>query len=232
MNNIQLHPRTLVRRTYRREITERDYQSALGVAAMCMCVNDLLTGICVQTANVIKATPLYRHKVKKLTNALIKARQKYDLSTMAMYKRDGVTVLDFFDAQNDELAQDVEMLRFQIKQDVDKVKAPYSNELSYLMLAEIIGHYALGFFDCAVRTMRCRAAIIMNNIYSPHDVYNGIKMLIQAVSEAIKVNALKIEMSQNALTAFDNLTDKLQDMKRADNNLQTIYETNNNDNGK
>ena len=95
MNNIQLHPRTLVRRTYRRDITERDYQSSMGVAAMCMCINDLLTGICVQTANVIKATPLYRHKVKQLTNALIKARQKYDLSTMAMYKRDGITVLDF-----------------------------------------------------------------------------------------------------------------------------------------
>lgn len=227
MNNIQLHPRTLVRRTYRRDITERDYQSAMGVAAMCMCINDLLTGICVQTANVIKATPLYRHKVKQLTNALIKARQKYDLSTMAMYKRDGITVLDFFDAQNDELAQDVELLRLQIKQDVDNVKAPYSNELSYLMLAEVIGHYASGFFDCAVRTMRCRAAIIMSDIYSPHDVYNSVKMLIKAVGDAIKVNALKIPMSDNVLTAFDNLTNKLQDMKRANNNLQTIYDNNN-----
>lgn len=227
MNNIQLHPRTLVRRTYRRDITERDYQSAMGVAAMCMCINDLLTGICVQTANVIKATPLYRHKVKQLTNALIKARQKYDLSTMAMYKRDGITVLDFFDAQNDELAQDVELLRLQIKQDVDNVKAPYSNELSYLMLAEVIGHYASGFFDCAVRTMRCRAAIIMSDIYSPHDVYNSVKMLIKAVGDAIKVNALKIPMSENVLTAFDNLTNKLQDMKRANNNLQTIYDNNN-----
>lgn len=227
MNNIQLHPRTLVRRTYRRDITERDYQSAMGVAAMCMCINDLLTGICVQTANIIKATPLYRHKVKQLTNALIKARQKYDLSTMAMYKRDGITVLDFFDAQNDELAQDVELLRLQIKQDVDNVKAPYSNELSYLMLAEVIGHYASGFFDCAVRTMRCRAAIIMSDIYSPHDVYNSVKMLIKAVGDAIKVNALKIPMSENVLTAFDNLTNKLQDMKRANNNLQTIYDNNN-----
>ena len=227
MNNIQLHPRTLVRRTYRRDITERDYQSAMGVAAMCMCINDLLTGICVQTANIIKATPLYRHKVKQLTNALIKARQKYDLSTMAMYKRDGITVLDFFDAQNDELAQDVELLRLQIKQDVDNVKAPYSNELSYLMLAEVIGHYASGFFDCAVRTMRCRAAIIMSDIYSPHDVYNSVKMLIKAVGDAIKVNALKIPMSDNVLTAFDNLTNKLQDMKRANNNLQTIYDNNN-----
>ena len=227
MNNIQLHPRTLVRRTYRRDITERDYQSAMGVAAMCMCINDLLTGICVQTANIIKATPLYRHKVKQLTNALIKARQKYDLSTMAMYKRDGITVLDFFDAQNDELVQDVELLRLQIKQDVDNVKAPYSNELSYLMLAEVIGHYASGFFDCAVRTMRCRAAIIMSDIYSPHDVYNSVKMLIKAVGDAIKVNALKIPMSDNVLTAFDNLTNKLQDMKRANNNLQTIYDNNN-----
>lgn len=227
MNNIQLHPRTLVRRTYRRDITERDYQSAMGVAAMCMCINDLLTGICVQTANIIKATPLYRHKVKQLTNTLIKARQKYDLSTMAMYKRDGITVLDFFDAQNDELAQDVELLRLQIKQDVDNVKAPYSNELSYLMLAEVIGHYASGFFDCAVRTMRCRAAIIMSDIYSPHDVYNSVKMLIKAVGDAIKVNALKIPMSDNVLTAFDNLTNKLQDMKRANNNLQTIYDNNN-----
>lgn len=199
----------------------------MGVAAMCMCINDLLTGICVQTANVIKATPLYRHKVKQLTNALIKARQKYDLSTMAMYKRDGITVLDFFDAQNDELAQDVELLRLQIKQDVDNVKAPYSNELSYLMLAEVIGHYASGFFDCAVRTMRCRAAIIMSDIYSPHDVYNSVKMLIKAVGDAIKVNALKIPMSDNVLTAFDNLTNKLQDMKRANNNLQTIYDNNN-----
>jgi len=227
MNNIQLHPRTLVRRTYRRDITERDYQSAMGVAAMCMCINDLLTGICVQTANVIKATPLYRHKVKQLTNALIKARQKYDLSTMAMYKRDGITVLDFFDAQNDELSQDVELLRLQIKQDVDNVKAPYSNELSYLMLAEVIGHYASGFFDCAVRTMRCRAAIIMSDIYSPHDVYNSVKMLIKAVGDNLKVNALKIPMSENVLTAFDNLTNKLQDMKRANNNLQTIYDNNN-----
>ncbi len=227
MNNIQLHPRTLVRRTYRRDITERDYQSAMGVAAMCMCINDLLTGICVQTANVIKATPLYRHKVKQLTNALIKARQKYDLSTMAMYKRDGITVLDFFDAQNDELSQDVELLRLQIKQDVDNVNAPYSNELSYLMLAEVIGHYASGFFDCAVRTMRCRAAIIMSDIYSPHDVYNSVKMLIKAVGDAIKVNALKIPMSENVLTAFDLLTNKLQDMKRANNNLQTIYDNNN-----
>lgn len=226
MNNIQLHPRTLVRRTYRRDITERDYQSAMGVAAMCMCINDLLTGICVQTANIIKATPLYRHKVKQLTNALIKARQKYDLSTMAMYKRDGITVLDFFDAQNDELSQDVELLRLQIKQDVDNVKAPYSNELSYLMLAEVIGHYASGFFDCAVRTMRCRAAIIMSDIYSPHDVYNSVKMLIKAVGDAIKVNALKIPMSENVLTAFDNLTNKLQDMKRANNNLQTVYDNN------
>lgn len=227
MNNIQLHPRTLVRRTYRRDITERDYQSAMGVAAMCMCINDLLTGICVQTANVIKATPLYRHKVKQLTNALIKARQKYDLSTMAMYKRDGITVLDFFDAQNDELSQDVELLRLQIKQDVDNVNAPYSNELSYLMLAEVIGHYASGFFDCAVRTMRCRAAIIMSDIYSPHDVYNSIKMLIKAVGDAININALKIPMSENVLTAFDLLTNKLQDMKRANNNLQTIYDNNN-----
>ncbi len=227
MNNIQLHPRTLVRRTYRRDITERDYQSAMGVAAMCMCINDLLTGICVQTANVIKATPLYRHKVKQLTNALIKARQKYDLSTMAMYKRDGITVLDFFDAQNDELSQDVELLRLQIKQDVDNVNAPYSNELSYLMLAEVIGHYASGFFDCAVRTLRCRAAIIMSDIYSPHDVYNSVKMLTKAVGDTIKVNALKIPMSENVLTAFDLLTNKLQDMKRANNNLQTIYDNNN-----
>lgn len=227
MNNIQLHPRTLVRRTYRRDITERDYQSAMGVAAMCMCINDLLTGICVQTANVIKATPLYRHKVKQLTNALIKARQKYDLSTMAMYKRDGITVLDFFDAQNDELSQDVELLRLQIKQDVDNVNAPYSNELSYLMLAEVIGHYASGFFDCAVRTLRCRAAIIMSDIYSPHDVYNSVKMLIKAVGDTVKVNALKIPMSENVLTAFDLLTNKLQDMKRANNNLQTIYDNNN-----
>lgn len=226
MNNIQLHPRTLVRRTYRRDITERDYQSAMGVAAMCMCINDLLTGICVQTANVIKATPLYRHKVKQLTNALIKARQKYDLSTMAMYKRDGITVLDFFDAQNDELSQDVELLRLQIKQDVDNVNAPYSNELSYLMLAEVIGHYASGFFDCAVRTLRCRAAIIMSDIYSPHDVYNSVKMLIKAVGDAININALKIPMSENVLTAFDLLTNKLQDMKRANNNLQTIYDNN------
>lgn len=226
MNNIQLHPRTLVRRTYRRDITERDYQSAMGVAAMCMCINDLLTGICVQTANVIKATPLYRHKVKQLTNALIKARQKYDLSTMAMYKRDGITVLDFFDAQNDELSQDVELLRLQIKQDVDNVNAPYSNELSYLMLAEVIGHYASGFFDCAVRTLRCRAAIIMSDIYSPHDVYNSVKMLIKAVGDAVNINALKIPMSENVLTAFDLLTNKLQDMKRANNNLQTIYDNN------
>lgn len=194
-----------------------------------MCINDLLTGICTQAANVIKSTPLYRHKVKQLTNALIKSRQKYDLSTMALFKRDGITVLDFFDAQNDELAQDVEMLRLQIKQDIDRVNAPYSNELSYLMLAEVMGHYAAGFFDMTVRTLRTKAAILMSDKYSPHEVWHSITALIKAVGDALKINALKIEMNENVLAVFDRLTTKLQDMKRANNNLLNIYNEQNSD---
>ena len=58
-------------------------------------------------------------------------------------------------------------------------------------------------------------------------MYNSVKMLIKAVGDNLKVNALKIPMSENVLTAFDLLTNKLQDMKRANNNLQTIYDNNN-----
>lgn len=224
MNNIQLHPHSPVKTIYRREITQQEVHRAMGVAAMSMCVNDLLTGLCVDAANKIKATPYYKHKVKKLTNTLMAARQRYDLSTMSFFKRDGITVLDFFDAQNGELSQDIEMLRLNIKNDIDKANVPYSNELSYLMLAEVMGHYASGFYDMAVRTLRMKAGMIMSETYNPHSVWQSITALIREFGKVLGINALKIEMSECVLKTFDILTDKLQDLRRANNNLQSIYD--------
>lgn len=149
-NRGRMHIMSPVRKTTKEIFKEYDEDMVkhtnLFVVSMynIICVNDIVIGLIGDAFSKVKKTPLYKNIVKQKMNQVEKMIKLYEKEVNRIVGNSGTNYANANDAFfTPDLADSIERLRLSFKQQLDKQKVAYSNELSWLEIARVILEYAV-----------------------------------------------------------------------------------------
>lgn len=109
-----------------------------------ICVNDIVIGLIADAFSKAKKTPIYKNIVKQKMNQVEKLVKSYEREVNRIVGNSEVNYANANDAFfTPDLADSIERLRLSFKQQLDKQKIAYSNELSWLEIARVMLEYAV-----------------------------------------------------------------------------------------